>query len=76
MSEESKAFADFPGEDPERTAAHVAAMEVDLAGRVSRGDPTEDVERELERFGVTRRDAVQRRPGRPRSTRSDEAGDE
>jgi len=48
----TKPFAYFPGEDPEQTEVYIEGLKTDLRGRIDRGDPTEDVDRELERFGV------------------------
>ena len=45
-------FAHFEGEDPAQTAAHVAALQLELEGRRARGDDETDVLVELARFGV------------------------
>jgi hypothetical protein len=49
---EKKPFAYFEGEDPDQTAAYIAGLETDLAGRKSRGEDTKDVVAELKRMGV------------------------
>ncbi len=55
---DKKPFASFEGEDSEQTAAYIAGLETDLAGRKSRGDDTKDVVAELKRMGVSESDAA------------------
>jgi len=64
---DKKPFAFFEGEDEEQTAAYIAGLETDLAGRKSRGEDTADVVAELKRMGVAtkteRAASKQTRPG-------------
>lgn len=45
-------FAHYPGEDPEQTAEHVAALEVELEGARQRGENenAKQIEAELKRI--------------------------